>query len=364
MPSRPDPLLDERFDELGAQIRESRPRASAELRLRMRDITRMEPAPRRPRLAWRPRLVPALVALALLGAVFGGVVLSGGERAQRESVDGGAAEGSAAATAPAEAGAERAMPVPEAAPELAESLQADDAAVPPPSGTRLQDYDAELTVRVRDVDELSDATAQAMATARRLGGFVVSARYERPTGDEGDSFLVVRVPVTKVQQALAAYADLGTIVAQNVRIQDVQPSFNRLFERIADNERRIRELGRDLARPGLSEDERLVLRARLDAARAELRALNDQRASTLREARLARISLTLTTRGEGGRAAPPGDAERTLRDALGAVKTVAVWMLAALIVAAPFVAVGVLAALAVRRLRRRSAERLLERVGG
>ena len=70
-------------------------------------------------------------------------------------------------------------------------------ATPPPSTTRLQDYRAELRIRVASAAEVSRATAQAMRTARSLGGYVVSAQLDRPDADDGDSVLVFRVPVSR-----------------------------------------------------------------------------------------------------------------------------------------------------------------------
>jgi hypothetical protein len=369
MSSRPDPI-DERFEELAAQLRATRPRASGDLRLRVRELARVEPEPRRGLgerlLGWRPRRLALVVAAALL--VVGAIAFFGSRSGTRveseEAAEAPAAvtraevqEGTAESSRAAPGGSDSAEAV-TGAPFSTESQ-----AVPPPSGRRLQNYSAELTVRVRDLDALSEATAQAMATARRLGGFVVSARYEAPSGPEGDSLLVVRVPVTKVQAAIAAYSDLGTLAGQSIRLQDVQPRFNELAEQIETLQKQVADLARQLAQPGLSDDERLVLRSRLEATQAELRVVRDQRQETLRQARLARISLTLTTRGPNERPEPPGDAEQTLRDALGVVATVFVWALAGAIVAVPFLALVAVIALAGRRMRRRSAERLLERPG-
>ena len=66
MPSLRDPALDERFDELAAQIRGARPRAPEALRQRLAETTVRDvpvPEPRR-----RLRLVPILAFAALLVA--------------------------------------------------------------------------------------------------------------------------------------------------------------------------------------------------------------------------------------------------------------------------------------------------------
>lgn len=339
MPSRPDPVLDERYDEIVAQLRATRPRSSAGLRQRVREIARAEPAPRRSlahRLPSR-KLVFALAAAAALAAIVAYGATRGDRTEQQE--------------------AQRA-PVASA---IQEDSSVESAAAPPTSPGRLQDYRAELTLRVQDVEALSRATARAMRIAQTLGGFVVSASYDARA--EGDSLLVVRVPIGRVQEAISQYATLGTIVGQRYSLQDLQTGVDELDARIDQLRDRVASLRRDLRDPNLTDDERAVLRRRLEQARDELAALLDQRDSTVRQASTAEISLTLTTREAARPAPPPGELEGTLRDALGAVATVSVWLLAALIVVSPFLALALVGTVGVRRFRRRAAERLLERPG-
>lgn len=339
MPSRPDPVLDERYDEIVAQLRATRPRSSAGLRQRVREIARAEPAPRRSLAERLPsrKLVFALAAAAALAAIVAYGATRGDRTEQQE--------------------AQRA-PVASA---IQEDSSVESAAAPPTSPGRLQDYRAELTLRVQDVEALSRATARAMRIAQTLGGFVVSASYDARA--EGDSLLVVRVPIGRVQEAISQYATLGTIVGQRYSLQDLQTGVDELDARIDQVRDRVASLRRDLRDPNLTDDERAVLRRRLEQARDELAALLDQRDSTVRQASTAEISLTLTTREAARPAPPPGELEGTLRDALGAVATVSVWLLAALIVVSPFLALALVGTVGVRRFRRRAAERLLERPG-
>jgi len=46
--------------------------------------------------------------------------------------------------------------------------------LPTPTAGRLQDYEAWMTLRVKDVDALSDQTNEAMRAVRSYGGYVVS----------------------------------------------------------------------------------------------------------------------------------------------------------------------------------------------
>lgn len=339
MPSRPDPVLDERYDEIVAQLRATRPRSSGGLRQRVREIARAEPAPRRSLAERLPsqKLVFAFAAAAALAAIVAYGATRGDRTEQQE--------------------AQRA-PVASA---IQEDASVESAAAPPTSPGRLQDYRAELTLRVQDVEALSRANARAMRIAQTLGGFVVSASYDARA--EGDSLLVVRVPIGRVQEAISQYATLGTIVGQRYSLQDLQTGVDELDARIDQVRDRVASLRRDLRDPNLTDDERAVLRRRLEQARDELAALLDQRDSTVRQASTAEISLTLTTREAARPAPPPGELEGTLRDALGAVATVSVWLLAALIVVSPFLALALVGTVGVRRFRRRAAERLLERPG-
>jgi Domain of unknown function (DUF4349) len=356
------------FHDLARELQAARPEASDELRERVLGAARTETVHDRPRrFRLTSFLVPALGAATVVAFVAVGVTsLRGAEDA--ESVAGAdttavvedAAEydvpaaGRAAGDESAAGGAERQLaPMSSAAP--AETL--------PPSGNRLQEYRADLRVRVADLDELSEQTAEAMRIARSLGGYVVSAQLTTPVGEDGDSELVVRVPVAKVQDAISRFSGLGVLVAQDIAIQDLQGQANRQDEQIAALRRTIATLERALEAPDLTAEERAELERRIANADRQLKQVQRARAATQRRGSLARVGLTLTTREEGQALPPPppGDFEQTLRDALGALEQVVAWSLAALIVASPFLALAALLAALEARRRRRAEERLLQR---
>jgi Domain of unknown function (DUF4349) len=361
MPSRPDTAIDERFDELVAQLRAARPEPSSLLRERVLTIAR-EPAPaRRKRLrvtlpSFRPAL--AVAAAAGVAAVAVGIATqldgrttAGGDGAALEAVR--SAPG-ADATLEAGKAADSATPAPPgAARQSAES--------PPPSGSRLQDYRAELRVHVGSVDDLSRTTSQAMRTARSLGGYVVSARFDAP-GDDGDSVLVFRIPVTRVQEAIVRLTSLGGLISQRIELEDLQAPLERQTDAIGELRTRVRSLERTLQNRNLSEEERARLQLELMQTRQQLADQLRQRAETLERGRLALVSLTLTTR-DGAEAipAPPGEAEQRLRDAVSALGEMVTWLLYAAIVASPFLALAAIGVALERRRRRRADDRLLER---
>jgi hypothetical protein len=349
MPSQPDPMLDERFDELAALVRTSKPRASHELRERVRALAAAEPArPPAPRFGVR-RVAVVLVTALLAAAVAGAAILGISSRDAEQTV------------APSERAAGLEDEAAEQAGAFPERAVAPTAALPP--SRRAQDYRAELRVRVGDVGELSRTTARAMRTTRSLGGFVVRADYDASGGKEGDSVLVVRIPIAKVQQAILRFSELGTIVGQRIAIEDLQATLDRQSDAIAALRRTIATLEAELRRPNLTAEERAELRLRLERARESLALRVSGRDATTRRAATARIALTLTTREQAALPRPerPGYFERTLRDAASALTKAFAWILAALIVAGPFLVLAALLLVWERSRRRRADRRLLER---
>ena len=318
-------LVDDRFRELRA----ARPRASAELRARIEGLA--TPPPRRPVPSLR-RLAPAL-ALGVLAASLGlagaiGLIHSGKPARQAEAPQ------SATTTEVFGAHTLRSAPVPRA-----EAFR--PTLIPVPG--RLQQYDATLGLRVKDVDALSAATKRAMTVTRALGGYVASVNYSTG-GRRGGATLVLRVPITEVQRALGELTNLGTILRQQTAVQDVTRRADRESRQIAQLEQRLETAGADEAA----------------AIRARLKTLRAKHARLLRSARLAKISLGLTTPAPAA-AAPRSRVDRTLDDAGSVLVRELQILLYALIVAGPLLVFGGLAVLAARTQRIRSDRRLLER---
>ena len=310
-----------RLDTALAEIRAARPHAPKELRGRVRLL---RPEPSRRRLVTRRRLVLVLAAGLLVAAVAAGV-LRQGERAAEE---GGGQDSSAA---------------------RGEAVQAAPGGTPPVELTdRAVDYRAELGLRV---DDLSGATQRAMQVAGSLGGFVVSASY-----DEGasDSLLVLSVPIARAQDAIDRLSGLGELTSQRFSLQDLQGTIDSLDRQADRLQARIASLERQLRNPALTPGERTALRARLDQAEREHQDVLAQREGTAAQARMAEISVTLT-----GEPAPEPGSDGVVGRAIDALGTVWAWVLAVLIVGAPFAVLLAVAFLLGRRWRRRANERLL-----
>jgi hypothetical protein len=330
MPSQLEPALEERFAEVLHQLRQGHVEPSAELRQRVRMTARVEPAARRRLLNPRLALVLAGTALFVAG-VAGAVRLAGGEQTAGEQ---------AAQTA-----------VQRGAPATTRAGQADQSAeLAPTLQGRLQDFRAELTVRVEDADKLPAATQQAMRIAQTAGGYVVSASY---SGGESDSLLVLRVPIARAQEAIGRLSSLGELAGQRYSLQDLQSTVDQLDAQADRLQVRIAELGRQLRSARLTVGERVALRNRLEQAQRELEDVLAQRDGTAAQGRSAEITVTLTAaRGEP---ASQGVIDR----AVDALARVWAWVLAVLIVGLPFAVLLAAAVLVGRRLRRRANERLL-----
>ncbi|MEX1358069.1 MAG: DUF4349 domain-containing protein [Gaiellaceae bacterium] len=309
-------------DSVLAEIRRARPEAPPALRQRVQLIARLEPAPPR-RVVTRRRLVFVLAAGVLAAGLVAGVL-----RQEEPAADQAVGAETAVRGAPVQ----------------------EDSSLPSTTLGRLVDYRAELSVRV---DDLSGATQRAMQVAQSLGGYVVSAQYD---GGESDSLLVLSVPIARTQEAIDRLSRLGELTSQRFSLQDLQSTIDQLDVQADRVQARIASLERQLRNPALTPGERTALRARLDQAERELQDVLAQREGTARQGRMAEITLTLTAQPEEEAPASSGVIDRAV-DALGSVWT---WVLAVLIVGAPFVVLLAAAFLLGRRLRRRANERLLD----
>jgi Domain of unknown function (DUF4349) len=337
------------------ELRESRPTAPAELRTRVRAIAREDSARvtvwSRFRLpARRGALValPAAAALALVSASAIGLSRSdGSETAALERGTALTSDGSPDTTSPT-AEATRTS--------LDKAIQGASPLAVGPTAGRAQRVSAALTVEVKNSDGVSQAAQEALDLTKRLGGHVVSASVT--TGDEGSAALTVRVPVGRVQEAVVQLSALGRIVSQQVKIDDLQTTLDRLERRERSVRAQIAILVARVATEELDETTRARLQVRLTNLRDELRSLRRGIAGTNAEARMATLQLAVVT-PDAGAVAPPSRLDRALDEALNVLVWEGAILLAILIVAAPFAIVALVAWLGRRVYRRREEDRLL-----
>jgi hypothetical protein len=216
---------------------------------------------------------------------------------------------------------------------------------PIPAQRRAQDYRASLTLLVDGTDELSATTQRALRVARGLGGYVVSVNYSTPEPGDGTAAVRLRIPVSRVQAAIVELSAMGRILAQDTQVSDLQQGLNELTRRIRDLERRA-------AQAKGAERAQLL---------AQIEALRNQRVQINRQAAYATVNLDLTTHEPKAPAGTPGRLDRALDDAVGILLVELAIAAYALIVASPFILLGLAAFFGNRAYRRRADQRLLER---
>jgi Domain of unknown function (DUF4349) len=381
MPSPELTDFDRRFENVVAQLRAGAPESPESLRDRVRELAGAGAEPRRrtlslPRRARPRRLALVLVPVCLLGLLAAAAVVgvigtrSGPEQqALRErgkpttAAAGGAVHG--AAQLPARTLAPLAKTTGSKRLDNADgAFTAPNRAVRspvtlPPDRRRLQHYDVSMRLRVKNQEDLSDATNRAMQLARGLGGFVSAVSYSTGT-ERGDASMTLRVPVDRIQVAIVRFSALGTILSQQIAIEDLQPALNAQNKSIFTLRKQIADLNQKLADPSISAGQRLELQHQLGIAKAKLDYLVGARGQTIRQGRLATVSLDLTTRKQA-HVAPhkSGRIERSVRHGLSFLAKMVAAALFALIVLSPVLALAALLYFARRTLRRREEARLL-----
>ena len=336
------------------EIRSSQIPASPELRERVRRIAASVPPAAPPRewpwRRWTLILVPAAAAVAGAAALAIGRASSGGKTEQHVAAGHAPArKAPVPATGPAEQSLDSTTLTPAA------SGGGAGGSVPATPG-RAQLYESELTLRVKS---LSNTTKRALRLTRSYHGYVRSVEYGSGT-ERGSAYLVVRVPIGSVQEAIVKFTALGEIVDQHVSIQDVQPTVDRRFRQMQTIRDQIAKIQAKLENPGLGSDERTALENELVAERRQLVVLQKQATALSRQTSFATVSLSLRTAGKA--VVVPHQPNRIQRalDRSGSILLDEVKVvLYVLIVGAPLLALAFLAFGGARVRRRRTEERLL-----
>jgi hypothetical protein len=342
MPATETVDFEREFEELVCQLRALPTAASNSVRKRVRALG--EPAPRRelPRLPSRRALLvlAPVCVLALVSAAMVHGVLNSGAPKQPSFAQSGAV--GLDEKAPAHAG-------------VAGSLL-----VPPTAGRR-QDYEASMTLRVKDLDALTDRTNEAMRIVRSYGGYVASVQQSTSAGRPGEADLVLRVPVGHVEAAMVQLSELGTVLSRQVSIVDLEQVLRQQRARILHLKLSIARATEQL-KGDLPADVRLRLELQLQQAREDLTRATGANKATLDEAAFSHVSLTLTTQKAAApaeRGGSTGRFERAARDAGAFLADAGAVVLFLLIVLSPLIVLAVACLAALRAYRRREERRLL-----
>jgi hypothetical protein len=229
----------------------------------------------------------------------------------------------------------------------------------PPSGSRHQYYSVDLELRVSD---LSDTTRQAINLTRGWGGYVVTVDSGADR-KSGTAYIVVRIPIVKIQPALQKLSGLGTILANHVSIQDVQVQLNKRYSRMQALRVQITKLRAKLTDPSLTQSQKDFFNAAISQREGAIANLQQLQQAQETKASFATVQLDLETKKAAvvGPPGKPGQIGRALHN-IGRVLVVeAEVLLYVLLIGAPFVALAALLWFSRRGLRRRSEEQLLAR---
>src|SRR2546425_6481877 len=342
MPATDTTDFEREFEELVRELRALPTAAPEPLRERVRALGDPSPSPSlRDRISavpWRRSLLVLAPACALglvAAAIVHGVLNSSPRPEALTSVEHGAA---------AQGGA---VPTTKEPRVLAPSFGAAtttpfSSPLPSPAQGRYQDYQAWLTVRVKDVDALHDRTAEATRIARSFGGYVASVDESTAGGRDGRSDLVLRVPVARVEDAYFRLARLGTVTEQHLSIRDLDQVVQSQRRRIVQLKLQIARITETLKSLTLPADVRLRLELQRDQAKQDLARVTGSNKATLREASMSRIALTLTAQKAAvAKKGGMGRIERAARDAASFLAAAGAIVLFLLIVVSPLVVVAV-----------------------
>ena len=254
--------------DLVAELRAAHVEAPPEVRERVRLIAAGAPAPPR-RITWRRALV---VIVPVAAAVAATLVFTRPSNDKTAVVERGAVH---------TPGTVRGLiPTPPTSDSAAKAF-----AVPSPKG-RVQIYDATLSLRVEHAGDVSDGVKRALRVTTSLGGYSSSVHAETH-GSRAVADLKLRIPRSRVQEAMARLAQLGTITDENVSTVDQTALLNNTDRAIARLQKQLATLR---AAPTTPENDR-----RIAALVKRVETLQRGEATTRRNAHYATVRLHLET---------------------------------------------------------------------
>lgn len=313
--------------DLVAELRAAHIEAPSEVRARVRLIAAADTTPARRRtFTWRRALV---VALPVAAAVAATIVFTRPAHHPRAEIAVDRAPAILHGAVPS-AGAQKAL------------------VSPAPSTTRVQRYGAYLALRVPTPDGVSTGVKQALQITKSLGGYAGSV-HATTSSSGGSADLTLKIPRAHIQEAITRLSAIGTIVAEQVDVQDLQNGLNA-------TDRTITRLQRQLAALR-AQPQTKVNKAHIAALVRQIQGLQRAEAATVRAARYATVRLHLST------AAPqPGKAHHGPLHGLGvAFRWIGIGAVYVLALGAPLLLVLWSAWIAVRTIRRRREDELLSR---
>jgi hypothetical protein len=320
--------------DLVAELRAAHVEAPSEVRERVRLIAAGAPTSPR-RITWRRALV---VAVPVAAAVAAAIVVTRPSHTPPSAFD------------QARSALEKHSPVTVVGPVAAAPSQGAiaKAFALPSAKNRVQIYDATLALRVERARDVSDGVKRALRITTSLGGFSQSVHAETH-GSRAVADLRLRIPRSRIEEAMARLAQLGTITEENVSTVDQTSALHSTDRQIARLQKQLAALRAEP--PSRGNDRRIATLV------AQIERLQRGEAATKRNAHFATVDLHLETplvtivqkHGHG-----------PLHGVGVALRWLGIGAVYALAVGAPVVLLVVLVWLGVRIVRRRRENALLE----
>jgi hypothetical protein len=304
------------FDDIIAQLREGRPQIdpgfARELDARAADGFA------KPRRRWRLSL--PYIALPAAGLAAAAIVVAGLSSTKDAPDSDSGSSGAAQTTMSEPAIASR----PEAA-KAAGEAQLDrsaggSVAAPAPgtgiaeSRTRLQEQSAAISLIApgKDIAEVGD---RIIGVADQVGGFVESSNVRATDGDNGGGDFRLRVPVARLDDALARLSRLAHVSERTQGSVDITAERNVARERLGEAKAERTSLLKRLAEADTD--------AEVDSLKGRLRDVNAMIASfraslkqVVRRAQYAAVSVTLSAKPKKDVVGPADDGKWTPADAI------------------------------------------------
>jgi hypothetical protein len=228
--------------------------------------------------------------------------------------------------------------------------------VAPQARSRRVERSTRLELTTTDVQKAGDGVVRATQAA---GGFVQSSQIATGDGRSTASF-VLRVPTSRLDEALARLSRLGHVKSLQQSAQDITGSYDSASARLAEARAERRGLLRALGKATTAQ-EISSLRARIADNRRELQRYQREFDAVRNRANYATVGVDVAGTKRKQAAAPaggswtPGDAAHDAVRVLEVSAGVALIALAVLVPLGLVGAAGGFAAVAVRRRRREAA---------
>jgi hypothetical protein len=210
---------------------------------------------------------------------------------------------------------------------------------PAPTRGRVQSIGTTLSLRIPTAEGVSNAMKRALAITSSLSGYLVAV-HAQTHGDAATATLTLKVPRQNVQAAMTRLGRLGTITSEQLSVADRQAGLNA-------TDREIERLQKLLA--AAQPHSRLAA-----SLTAQIQRLQRAEAAVRRNAHYATIHLALST--------PEAAAKHGHGPLHGigvALRWIGIGAVYALVFVLPVALIAVLAWLAVRTVRRRREDALL-----